>query len=86
MTAFPAPEIGSPSARLIYDLSNALKVPSHRLHPFIRFREDLFLDKIDVQLLLAKLEARHGHFLTEEEAGRVETVGDLQRLFLRQAA
>lgn len=86
MTAFPAPEFGTPASRLMYDLSNSLKMPGHRLHPFIRFREDLFLDRIDLQLLVAELESRHGYFLTEEQAGRIETIGDLQALFLRQKA
>ncbi|MEM9836416.1 MAG: hypothetical protein AAF828_07935 [Bacteroidota bacterium] len=86
MTAFQASDYGSPAAQLINDLSYRLKRPSHRIQPFLRFREDLFLDIIDLKLLVADLEHRHGHFLTEEEAGRIETVGDLQQLFLRQMA
>ena len=86
MTAFLSPEMGTPASRFLYDLSLVLKVPIRRLQPFIRFQEDLFLDRIDLQLLLAKLEAQHGRFLTEEEVRQIETIGDLQQLFLRQAA
>ena len=86
MTAFPAPEFGTPAASLINLLSNYLKISSHRLQPFIRLQEDLFLDRFDLDMLVADLENRHSRFLTEEEATGIETVADLQRLFLPQAA
>lgn len=86
MTAFPAPEFGSPAARLINNLSNHLKISSHRLQPFIRLQEDLFLDRYDLDMLVADLENRHSRFLTDEEASGIETVGDLHRLFILQAA
>lgn len=86
MTAFPSSDYATPASRLINDLSQHLKRPSHRIHSFLRFQEDLFLDLIDVQLLVADLENTHRRFLTEEEANRLETIGDLQRAFSPQAA
>lgn len=86
MTAYPQAEPGTPNFRLLNDLSYTLKRPGHRLHPFLRLREDLFLDTYDLKLLVAHLESRHGRFLTEEEAEKIETIGDIQNLFLRQAA
>lgn len=86
MTAFTSPDYLSSASRLINDLSYRLNRPSHRIHSFLRFQEDLFLDAIDVQLLVADLENLHGRFLTDEEANRIETVGDLQKVFLPQAA
>lgn len=81
MTAFPTIEQPSKGNQLLHNLSYSLKRPKHRLQSFIRLKEDLFLDQIDLQLLVAELEHRHSHFLTEEEANRIETIGDLQRLF-----
>lgn len=86
MTAFPTADYLTPASKLLNDLSYRLNRPNHRIHSFLRFQDDLFLDVIDVQLLVADLETRHGHFLTEEEANRIETIGDLQRAFLPQTA
>ncbi|PHI20981.1 hypothetical protein CEQ90_04655 [Lewinellaceae bacterium SD302] len=86
MTAFPTSDVNSPSSRLLHDLSSALKVSGHRLRPFIRLQEDLFLDRFDLDLLVAHLESRNARYLTEEEASSIETIGDLQRVFLPQAA
>lgn len=86
MTAFPAPEKGSTAAQLILNMSNHLKVSTHRLQPFIRLQEDLFLDRFDLDMLVADLENRHSRFLTDEEAKAIETIGDIQRLFLPKAA
>ncbi len=81
MTAFPSADRKKQTSLLLNTLSYSLKRPGHRLQPFIRLKEDLFLDTIDLKLLVAELESRHGHFLTEEEANHIETIGDLQRLF-----
>jgi len=70
-------------ANLMQNLSNELRVPGHRLHPFVRLQDDLFLDRLDVNLLVASLENKLQYYLTEEEAAQIETVGDLQNYFLR---
>lgn len=68
---------------LMHNLSAELRVPGHRLHPFLRLQDDFFLERMDVDLLIASLESRLEYYLTEEEAAQVETVGDLQNYFLR---
>ena len=71
------------SASLMHTLSTELHLPGERLHSFTRLREDLFLDTMDIDLLVAGLERRLEYYLTEEEASQIETVGDLQHFFLR---
>lgn len=71
------------SANLMHNLSQELRVPSHRLQPYLRLQDDLFLEPLDVELLIASLENKLEYYLTEEEAAQVETVGDLQGFFLR---
>ncbi|NJC25119.1 acyl carrier protein [Neolewinella antarctica] len=71
------------TAQLMHTLSDALRVPSSRLHSFIRLQDDLFLDPVDVQLLIAGLESKLEYYLTEQEMAQIETVGDIQNLFLR---
>lgn len=81
MTAIQVPI--TRSANLMHNLSTELRVPGHRLHSFMRLQDDLFLDPMDIELLIASLESKLEYYLTEEEAGQVETVGDLQTFFLR---
>ncbi len=80
---FPTQAPATRSASLMQNLSTELRVPSHRLYGFTRLREDLFLDSMDVELLVAGLESKLGYYLTEEEATQIETVGDIQQYFLR---
>ncbi len=81
MTAIESPV--TRSARLMHNLSTELRLPGHRLHSFMRLQDDLFLDPMDVSLLIASLESKLEYYLTEEEAAQVETVGDLQTFFLQ---
>lgn len=67
----------------MHNLSTELRVPGHRLQPYLRLQDDLFLEPLDVNLLIASLESKLEYYLTEEEASQVETVGDLQTFFLR---
>ena len=83
MTHAMTPALALRNATLLSNLSSELRLPGHRLHPFTRLREDLFLDTMDVELLVASLESRLEYYLTEEEASQIETVGDLQHFFLR---
>ena len=71
------------TATLMHSLSSELRLPDNRLHPFTRLREDLFLDAMDIELLVAGLESKLEYYLTQEEASQIETVGDLQHFFLR---
>lgn len=70
---------------IVNAISYALKVPATRLFSYTRLRDDLYLDTVDVTLLIANLENRLGRFLTEEEFARIETIGDCQQLFGVQA-
>jgi hypothetical protein len=81
MTAIQIPV--TRSTNLMHNLSTELKVPGHRLHPFMRLKDDFFLDRMDIDLLIASLENKLEYYLTEEEAAQIETVGDLQTYFLR---
>ena len=71
---------------IVNAISYALKVPATRLYSYTRLRDDLYLDPLDVTLLIANLENRLGRFLTEDEVARIETIGDCQRVFGAQAA
>lgn len=73
----------SRTEHLMQNLSSELRVPGHRLHPFLRLQDDFFLEPMDVDLLIASLESKLEYYLTEEEAAQIETVGDLQSYFLR---
>ena len=77
------PALEARNTALMQSLSSELRLPGHRLHDFTRLREDLFLDTMDIELLVAGLESRLEYFLTVEEASQIETVGDLQHYFLR---
>ncbi len=83
MTHTMTPAIEARNALLMQNLSSELRLPGHRLHDFTRLREDLFLDTMDIELLVAGLESRLEYYLTVEEASQIETVGDLQHFFLR---
>ena len=83
MTARIAPSISARQEALTHNLALELNLPQARLHGFVRLQDDLFLDTQDVELLIAKLESRLEYFLTEEEIAGIETLGDLQRVFLR---
>ena len=83
MTAYPNATLTIRSASLMQNLASELRLPGSRLHDFTRLREDLFLDNMDVDLLIAGLESKLEYYLTEEEATQIETVGDLQYFFLR---
>ena len=82
LTSLPT-VLTSRSASLMQNLASELRRPGVRLHGFTRLREDLFLDTLDIDLLVAGLERNLEYYLTEEEASQIETIGDLQYFFLR---
>ena len=57
-------------------LSTELEVAPDRIQPETRFREDLDADSLDLYELVMELEDRYGIRVSEEEAARIETVGD----------
>jgi acyl carrier protein len=63
--------------KLVRDhLSTELEVPPDRIQPETRFREDLDADSLDLYELVMELEDRYDIRVSEEEAARIETVGD----------
>jgi acyl carrier protein len=57
-------------------LSTELEVEPDRIQPETRFREDLDADSLDLYELVMELEDRYRIRVSEEEAARIETVGD----------
>ena len=63
--------------KLVRDhLSTELEVSPDRIQPETRFREDLDADSLDLYELVMELEDRYEIRVSEEEAARIETVGD----------
>lgn len=57
-------------------LVTELEVSPDKIRAETRFREDLDADSLDLYELLMELEDRYGIRVSEEEAARIETVGD----------
>jgi acyl carrier protein len=72
-------------AKVREHLAAELEVDAAGIEPGTRFREDLDADSLDLYELVMELEDTYGVSVSEEEAARIETVGDavdfvLQRL------
>ncbi len=65
-------------------LSGELEVEPARIQPETRFREDLDADSLDLYELVMELEDTYGVSVTEEEAARIETVGDAVEFVLQR--
>ena len=57
-------------------LSAELEVPIDGIAESTRFRDDLDADSLDLYELVMELEDRYGVAVSEEQASRIETVGD----------
>jgi acyl carrier protein len=62
-------------AKVREHLSNELEVPLDRIDESTRFREDLDADSLDLYELVMELEDTYGVSISEEEAAKIETVG-----------
>jgi acyl carrier protein len=63
--------------KLVRDhLSTELEVEPERIQPETKFRDDLDADSLDLYELVMELEDRYDIRVSEEEAARIETVGD----------
>ena len=62
--------------RLISLISWKLHVPSSRIYPHTKLRDDLQLDQVDLLLLIADIEHSFDVYLTTEEADAIETIED----------
>jgi acyl carrier protein len=63
-------------ARVREHLAVELEVSPDEIADATRFRSDLDADSLDLYELVMELEDSYGIKLTEEEAARIETVGD----------
>lgn len=72
--------------RVIDLISWRLNIPSSQIHPYTHLKDDLYLDAIDILLLIIELESRFNVFLTPEEVEAIETVQDASFIFQQSAA
>ena len=63
-------------AKVREHLSAELEVDAGEIADSTRFREDLDADSLDLYELVMELEDTYGIRVSEEEAARIETVGD----------
>lgn len=67
--------------QVIEMLSWQLHVDVSSIRPYTRFRDDLMMDAVDINLLIAQLESRLNVYLSAEEIEGIETVADAGRCF-----
>ncbi len=75
----------STEERIIEVIGWTLNVPSSQIFPYTHLKDDLFLDPIDLMLLIIKLETQFNVYLTPEEVAKIETVRDATH-FIRKYA
>jgi acyl carrier protein len=63
-------------AKVREHLSSELEVSADQISEGTRFRDDLDADSLDLYELVMELEDTYGIKVSEEEAARIETVGD----------
>jgi acyl carrier protein len=63
-------------AKVREHLAAELEVDAGGISPETRFREDLDADSLDLYELVMELEDTYGISVSEEEASRIETIGD----------
>ena len=62
--------------RVIESVAWELNIPTYKLNPYTDFTDDLYLDTIDKDLLIAKLERDFDVILSREEVANIETIRD----------
>jgi acyl carrier protein len=65
-------------------LSQELGIDASRIEEGSRFKEDLEADSLDLVELVVELEDRYGIRITDEQAERIETVGQAIDFVLAQ--
>jgi acyl carrier protein len=66
-------------------LASELEVDPAKISDTTRFREDLDADSLDLYELVMELEDGYGISVSEEEAGKIKTVGDAVDFVLERA-
>ncbi|SEH15155.1 acyl carrier protein [Thermoleophilum album] len=72
--------------RIRQHLAEELELPLERITEDARFREDLEADSLDLVALVVELEDRYGIRIPDEEAAKLETVGQAADYIARHAA
>jgi len=67
-------------------LAEELEVDPGRIAEGTRFKQDLDADSLDLYELVMELEDSYGISVSEEQAARIETVGDAVAFVLEHAA
>ncbi|HVC06612.1 MAG TPA: acyl carrier protein [Solirubrobacterales bacterium] len=65
-------------------LAEELEVEPGRISESTRFKEDLDADSLDLYELVMELEDRYGISISEEQAVKIETVGDAVAFVLKR--
>jgi acyl carrier protein len=72
--------------RLVRDhLAEELEVDAAEIGEGTRFKQDLDADSLDLYELVMELEDQYGISVSEEQASRIETVGDAVSFVLEHA-
>lgn len=66
-------------------LAEELEVDSAKIGEETRFKQDLDADSLDLYELVMELEDKYGISVSEEQAARIETVGDAVAFVLEHA-
>jgi acyl carrier protein len=66
-------------------LAEELEIDDSGIAETTRFKEDLDADSLDLYELVMELEDRYGVKISEEEATRIQTVGDAVSFVLERA-
>jgi acyl carrier protein len=66
-------------------LAEELEVDAGSISEETRFKEDLDADSLDLYELVMELEDRYGIKVSEQDAARIETVGDAVSFVLERA-
>jgi acyl carrier protein len=66
-------------------LAEELEVDAARIDEGTRFKDDLDADSLDLYELVMELEDRYGVTVSEQQASRIETVGDAVSFVLEHA-
>jgi acyl carrier protein len=66
-------------------LAEELEVDAGSIEEGTRFKEDLDADSLDLYELVMELEDRYGITVSEQDAARIETVGDAVSFVLERA-
>ena len=73
------------TAKVREHLATELEIDPAKIETGTRFKEDLDADSLDLYELLMELEDGYGIRVPEEQAARIETVGDAVELVVEHA-